>query len=53
MKFVAVTSSQIGSRSMRLAETEEDFKTKQENAAEQIREFAESAEITEDIDEGW
>lgn len=53
VKFVAVTSSQIGSRSMRLAETEEDFKTKQDNAAEQIREFAESAEITDDIDEGW
>lgn len=53
VKFVAVTSSQIGSRSVRLAETEEDFKTKQENAAEQIRDFAESAEITDDIDEGW
>lgn len=53
VKFVAVTSSQIGSRSMRLAETEEDFKTKQENAAEQIREFAESDEINANIDEGW
>ena len=38
---------------MRLAETEEDFKTKQDSAAEQIREFADSAEITDDIDEGW
>lgn len=53
VKFVAVTSSQIGSRSMRLAETEEDFRTKQETAAEQIREFAESDEITADIEEGW
>lgn len=53
VKFVAVTSSQIGSRSMRLAETEDDFKTKQESAAEQIREFAESDEINANIDEGW
>lgn len=53
VKFVAVTSSQIGSRSMRLAETEEDFRTKQESAAEQIREFAESDEINADIEEGW
>lgn len=53
VKFAAVTSSQIGSRSMRLAETEEDFKTKQETAAEQIREFAESDEINANIDEGW
>ncbi len=83
VKFVAVTSSQIGSRSMRLAETEEDFQkalddlyaqaesmgmsklnewmeqkldealAKQETAAEQIREFAESDEINADIEEGW
>ena len=53
IKFVAVTSSQIGSRSMRLAETEEDFKSKQESAAEQIREFAESDEINADIEAGW
>lgn len=53
VKFVAVTSSQIGSRSMRLAETEEDFRTKQESAAEQIREFAESDEINADIEAGW
>jgi uncharacterized protein YegL len=53
IKFVAVTSSQIGSRSMRLAETEEDFKTKQDSAAEQIREFAESDEISADIEAGW
>ena len=53
IKFVAVTSSQIGSRSMRLAETEEDFRTKQESAAEQIREFAESDEINVDIEAGW
>lgn len=53
IKFVAVTSSQIGSRSMRLAETEEDFKTKQDSAAEQIREFAESDEINADIEAGW
>ena len=53
IKFVAVTSSQIGSRSVRLAETTEDFKTKQENAAEQIREFAESDEINADIEAGW
>ena len=53
IKFVAVTSSQIGSRSVRLAENEEDFRTKQESAAEQIREFAESDEINADIEEGW
>lgn len=53
IKFVAVTSSQIGSRSMRLAETEEDFKSKQDSAAEQIREFAESDEINADIEAGW
>lgn len=53
IKFVAVTSSQIGSRSMRLAETEEDFRTKQESAAEQIREFADSDEINADIEAGW
>ncbi|MGN1119157.1 MAG: VWA domain-containing protein [Oscillospiraceae bacterium] len=53
IKFVAVTSSQIGSRSMRLAETEEDFRTKQESAAEQIREYAESDEINVDIEAGW
>ncbi len=53
VKFVAVTSSQIGSKSMRLAETEEDFRTKQDTAAEQIREFAESDEISADIEEGW
>ena len=53
IKFVAVTSSQIGSRSMRLAETEDDFKTKQQSAAEQIREFAESDEINADIEAGW
>ena len=38
---------------MRLAETEEDFKSKQESAAEQIREFAESDEISADIEAGW
>ena len=53
IKFVAVTSSQIGSRSVRLAETEEDMKTKQQTAAEQIREFAESDEISADIEAGW
>ncbi len=53
VKFVAITSSQIGSRSIRLAETEEDFRTKQETAAEQIREYAESSEISDDIEEGW
>ena len=53
IKFVAVTSSQIGSRSMRLAESEEDLRTKQESAAEQIREFAESDEINADIEAGW
>lgn len=53
IKFVAVTSSQIGSRSVRLAETEEDQRTKQEAAAEQIREFAESDEISADIEAGW
>ena len=34
IKFVAVTSSQIGSRSVRLAESEEDMRTKQQSAAE-------------------
>ncbi len=53
IKFVAVTSSQIGSRSVRLAETTEDLKTKQDTAAEQIREFAESDEINADIEAGW
>lgn len=53
IKFVAVTSSQIGSRSVRLAETEEDQRTKQQSAAEQIREFAESDEISADIEQGW
>lgn len=53
IKFVAVTSSQIGSRSMRLAEAKEDLRTKQESAAEQIREFAESDEINADIEAGW
>ena len=53
IKFVAVTSSQIGSRSVRLAETEEDQRTKQQSAAEQIREFAESDEISADIEAGW
>ncbi len=53
IKFVAVTSSQIGSRSVRLAETPEDFQTKQDTAAEQIREYAESDEINADIEGGW
>ena len=53
IKFVAVTSSQIGSRSVRLAETPEDMRTKQDSAAEQIREFAESDEINADIEAGW
>ncbi len=53
IKFVAVTSSQIGSRSVRLAESEEDLRTKQQTAAEQIREFAESDEINVDIEAGW
>ncbi len=53
IKFVAVTSSQIGSRSVRLAETDEDQRTKQQSAAEQIREFAESDEISADIEAGW
>ncbi len=53
IKFVAVTSSQIGSRSVRLAENEEDPHTKQQSAAEQIREFAESDEISADIEAGW
>ena len=53
VKFVVVTSSQIGSQRMRLAETEEDFRTKQGPAAEQIREFVESDEISADIEEGW
>ena len=53
IKFVAVTSSQIGSRSVRLAESEEDMRTKQQSAAEQIREFADSDEISADIEAGW
>ncbi|MBQ9947154.1 MAG: VWA domain-containing protein [Oscillospiraceae bacterium] len=53
IKFVAVTSSQIGSRSVRLAETDEDQRTKQQSAAEQIREFADSDEISADIEAGW
>lgn len=53
IKFVAVTSSQIGSRSVRLAESGEQAHTKQESAAEQIREFAESDEINADIEAGW
>lgn len=53
IKFVAVTSSQIGSRSVRLADSEEDLRTKQQSAAEQIREFAESGEISADIEAGW
>ena len=53
IKFVAVTSSQIGSRSVRLAESEDDLRTKQQTAAEQIREFADSDEINVDIEAGW
>ena len=53
IKFVAVTSSQIGSRSVRLADSGEQAHTKQEAAAEQIREFAESDEINADIEAGW
>ncbi len=53
IKFVAVTSSQIGSRSVRLAESEDDLHTKQQTAAEQIREFADSDEINVDIEAGW
>lgn len=53
VKFVAVTSSQIGSQSVVLAESGEQPKTKQQAAAEQIREFADSAEISADIEAGW
>lgn len=53
IKFVAVTSSQIGSRSVRLAESEDDLRTKQQTATEQIREFADSDEINVDIEAGW
>ena len=42
-----------GSRSVRLAETAEDMRSKQDSAAEQIREFAESDEISADIEAGW
>ncbi len=52
IKFVAVTSSQIGSRSVRLAE-DGDRRSNQQSAAEQIREFAESDEISADIEAGW
>ena len=38
---------------MRLAETDEDQRTKQQSAAEQIREFADSDEISADIEAGW
>lgn len=53
IRFVSVTSTQIGSRSMQLADAADEPATKQEAVAEQIRDFVESAELTDDVEAGW
>ena len=53
IKFVTITSSQIGSKSMQLSTGDEDVVTKQQVVEEQIVDMVNSGEINNDFEEGW
>lgn len=53
IRFVTVTSSQIGSKSMQLTSENEEIVTKQQVVEEQITDMVNSGEINNEFEEGW